>query len=195
MTSPIFAVVAVGIFAGDRKGVFYRGRRIGLDGKAFDMLKFRTMRIDADLIGPSSTSNDDPRITRVGKLLRATKLDELPQLWNVLKGEMSLVGPRPQVQWAVELYSQEERRLLTVRPGITDYASIAFRNEGEILAGSADPDADYLKLIAPGKIELGLHYVSTMSLLSDFKIVVATALAILGKDPSWVLPSSWRHAH
>ena len=188
-------VIAVAIFTNDRKDVFYRGHRVGRDGRAFEMLKFRTMRVDADRIGPSSTSNDDPRITRVGKLLRATKLDELPQLWNVVRGEMSIVGPRPQVQWAVELYSNEEKRLLTVRPGITDYASIAFRNEGEILAGSTDPDADYLKLIAPRKIELGVYYVNNITFRSDLKIIAATVLAIFGKDPDWALPSWWRHSH
>lgn len=193
--SPVLIVISLAIFIGDGHGVFYRGKRVGRDDSEFDMLKFRTMRVNADKLGPSSTSNDDPRITRVGRALRGTKLDELPQLWNVVKGEMSLVGPRPQVRWAVDLYTEDERRLLTVRPGITDYASLAFRDEGQILAGSSDPDRDYLKLIAPGKIQLGLHYVDDLSFVTDVRIVVATISAILGKDPEWCLPASWRAAH
>jgi lipopolysaccharide/colanic/teichoic acid biosynthesis glycosyltransferase len=115
-------------------------------------------------------------------------LDEVPQLINVLSGDMSFVGPRPQVQWAVDLYTPEERDLLTVRPGITDYASLVFRNEGEILRGSEDPDKDYLEKIAPAKARLGLIYVHTRSLWLDLKILIATALVGLGIDPGWCLP-------
>jgi lipopolysaccharide/colanic/teichoic acid biosynthesis glycosyltransferase len=193
--SPLYLIIALLVFLGDRHHVLYKGRRVGRGGSEFDMLKFRTMRVDADQVGPSSTSNDDPRITRVGHALRRTKLDELPQLWNVVRGEMSLVGPRPQVRWAVDLYTAEERTLLTVRPGITDFASLAFRNEGEILAGSTDPDNDYLKLIAPGKTQLGLLYIKDLSFANDFRIIVATIMAVLGKDPDWCLPMSWRVEH
>lgn len=168
--------------------VFYRGVRVGRFGKPFAMLKFRTMVVDADKIGPSSTSELDPRITRAGRFLRKTKLDELPQLLNVFGGSMSFVGPRPQVQWAVDLYTEDERALLSVRPGITDYASLVFRNEGEILKGSTDPDKDYLEKIAPGKIRLGLAYVHQHNLWVDVKIIVATALALAGVDPDWCLP-------
>jgi len=118
------------------------------------------MVADAERLGASSTPEDDPRVTRTGKFLRQYKLDELPQLLNVLAGDMSLVGPRPQVPWVVKLYSEAEKQLLSVRPGITDYASIKFRNEGEILRGSADPDKDYFEKIAPEKTRLGLEYVS-----------------------------------
>jgi lipopolysaccharide/colanic/teichoic acid biosynthesis glycosyltransferase len=177
----------------DSKGpVFYRGKRVGRGGKQFHILKFRSMVVDAERIGASSTSDDDPRITRPGKFIRRCKLDELPQLINVFLGEMSMVGPRPQVQWAVDLYTDVERSLLGVRPGITDYSSLVYRNEGEILRGSTDPDKDYLEKIAPGKIQLGLLYVRTHNLWIDVKIILATALAIPGIDPLWCLPPSER---
>ena len=159
--------------------VFYRGERVGLGGKFFRIFKFRTMVADAESLGGTSTSKNDSRITPVGKFLRKYKLDELPQLINVLLGDMSFVGPRPQVAWAVKLYSEEERKLLSVRPGITDYASIIFRNEGEILAGSSDPDKDYLEKIAPKKIQLGLQYVDNHNLWVDFKIIVKTIRAVI----------------
>lgn len=186
--SPVLFVLGILIFLSDFKTVLYKGSRVGLNGKDFEMLKFRTMRIGSDKIGPSSTSLDDPRITKIGAFLRRTKLDELPQLWNVLKGEMSIVGPRPQVRWAVELYTSDEQDLLSVRPGITDFASLAFRNEGEILRGSSDPDGDYLKLIAPTKIQLGLQYARGVTAKTDLKIVLGTILALFGRDPHWVLP-------
>jgi lipopolysaccharide/colanic/teichoic acid biosynthesis glycosyltransferase len=147
------------------------------------------MVVNAEQLGASSTANDDPRITRVGSWLRRYKLDEVPQLINVLSGEMSLVGPRPQVQWAVDLYTSEERALLTVRPGLTDYASLVFRNEGELLRGSKDPDKDYLEKIAPEKIRLGLLYVDTRSLWLDIKITIATILAGIRVDPAWCFPA------
>ena len=159
--------------------VFYRGVRAGRYGKAFRIFKFRTMVEDADKIGGPSSSADDPRITRVGNFLRRYKLDELPQLLNVVKGEMSLVGPRPEVLQEVLLYTEEEKRLLEVRPGITDWASIRFRNEGEILRGSADPHAAYREKIRPEKIRLGLEYVERRSFLTDCKIIVRTLKAIL----------------
>jgi lipopolysaccharide/colanic/teichoic acid biosynthesis glycosyltransferase len=186
--APFLLLVAAWIKLADGGPVFYRGQRVGRDGKSFYMLKFRTMVPDAEKIGPSSTSGDDPRITLAGRLLRRLKLDELPQLLNVLTGDMSIVGPRPQVQWAVDLYSEEERLLLSVRPGITDFASLKFRNEADILRGSEDPDRDYLVKIAPFKIQLGLHYVRNPSLVTDAKIILATALAIVGINPSWSLP-------
>lgn len=164
-------------------GTIYAGPRVGRGGKPFHLLKFRTMVLNADQIGGSSTPEDDPRITGIGHVLRRYKLDELPQLVNVLLGEMSLVGPRPQVSWAVELYTEEERALLNVRPGITDYASILFRNEAEILRGSADPDKDYLEKIAPEKIRLGLAYVQNASLRVDIKILLATVFGLLGGSP------------
>jgi lipopolysaccharide/colanic/teichoic acid biosynthesis glycosyltransferase len=188
LLSPVLLFVALCIKLGSQGPIFYRGTRIGRNGVPFAMLKFRTMVINADQIGASSTAEDDPRITPQGRWLRRFKLDELPQFINVLLGQMSFVGPRPQVGWAVDLYTPEERALLTVRPGITDYASLYYRNEGEILRGSLDPDKDYLEKIAPGKIRLGLEYVRTSSLLVDIKIMLATPLAIAGVDPAWCLP-------
>lgn len=187
--SPFLLVTAL-LITRDGGPVFYRGARVGLHGTRFDIYKLRTMVVNAERLGASSTADDDPRITRVGSWLRRYKLDEFPQLINVLVGEMSFVGPRPQVQWAVDLYSQEERALLTVRPGITDFASLVFRNEGELLRGSEDPDKTYLEKIAPEKIRLGLLYVRTRSLWLDIKIIIATILASIGIDPAWCLPAA-----
>ncbi|HET9949598.1 MAG TPA: sugar transferase, partial [Longimicrobiales bacterium] len=156
--SPLMLAIAVVIRLDSPGPVLYRGVRVGRGGKHFRMLKFRTMVPDAERIGASSTTKDDPRLTRVGMFLRRHKLDELPQLINVLRGEMSFVGPRPQVPWVVDLYSEEERQLLSVQPGITDHASLRFSNEEEILQGAADPDAAYFELIAPEKTRLGLEY-------------------------------------
>lgn len=192
--SPLLLAIAAWIKLDSPGPVFYRGRRVGRGGKPFTMLKFRTMIVNAEAKGPSSTSEDDPRITRPGRVLRRLKLDELPQLFNVLGGSMSFVGPRPQVQWAVDLYNDEQRHLLDVRPGITDYASVVFRNEGEILRGSPDPDRCYLEKIAPRKIKLGLAYVRRHHLGIDLKILAATALAMAGVDPQWCLPPEERSA-
>lgn len=192
LTLPLLLAIAVWIKLDSRGPIVYRGRRVGRFAKPFFMLKLRTMVADGENIGPSSTSEDDPRITRAGRFLRKYKVDELPQLFNVLSGTMSFVGPRPQVQWAVDLYSAQERHLLDVQPGITDYACLVYRNEGEILKGSADPDKDYLEKIAPGKIRLGLEYVRSHSLWVDIKIILATILALCGIDPNWCLPPSGR---
>lgn len=176
--SPFLLFIALLIRRNDGGPVFYRAVRVGRHGKLFRIYKFRTMVANADKLGASSTSANDTRITGIGRLLRKYKLDELPQLINVLKGEMSFVGPRPQVPWAVELYNEDQKKLLTVRPGITDYASIKFRHEAEILKGSEDPDRDYLEKIAPEKIRLGLKYVENMSLVTDLRIIFATVKAL-----------------
>ncbi|HEX6576684.1 MAG TPA: sugar transferase [Gemmatimonadaceae bacterium] len=176
--SPVLAVIALRIKTGSPGPVMYRGKRVGLNGEMFDMLKFRTMVINADQIGGSSTPEDDPRITPVGKMLRRYKLDELPQLINVFKGDMSFVGPRPQVKWAVDLYTPEEREILKVRPGITDEASLKFSNEAEILKGSTDPDKDYIEKIHPEKMRLSLDYVRNRSFPGDLSIIARTAGAI-----------------
>ena len=176
--SPVMLVAALAIRLHDGGPAFYRGRRVGHGGRPFSMLKFRTMCVDADRRGGASTAADDDRLTTVGRFLRRFKLDELPQLINVLTGDMSLVGPRPQVEWAVALYTAEERDLLSVRPGMTDWASIRFANEAELLRGSADPDRDYFEKIAPEKIRLGLEYVRTRSLAMDLRIIVATLGAV-----------------
>lgn len=171
------AIVAAAIKCSSPGPVFYRGERVGLHGRRFRIFKFRSMVIGADRLGGSSTADDDPRVTRIGRFLRRYKLDELPQFLNVLTGEMSVVGPRPQVAWAVELYTPEERRLLDVKPGITDDASIKFRDEGAILKGAIDPDRAYLEFIAPEKIRLGLKYVTEHTLLLDIRIIIRTTFA------------------
>jgi len=185
--SPLLVAIALMINLNSGP-VFYRGVRIGLHGRPFRIFKFRTMVVNAEQLGASSTGDDDPRITRFGRFLRRHKLDELPQLLNVLTGDMSIVGPRPQVQWAVDLYKDDEHALLSVRPGITDYASLVFRDEGAILHGSADPDQDYLETIHPEKVRLGLLYLQTQSMWTDLKIILATVAALFGGDPRWCFP-------
>jgi lipopolysaccharide/colanic/teichoic acid biosynthesis glycosyltransferase len=176
---PLFVALAILIKRDSPGPVFYRGLRAGWHGKVFRIFKFRTMVENADRIGGPSSPADDPRITRVGNFLRRYKLDELPQLINVAKGEMSFVGPRPEVIQEVMLYTEEEKRLLDVHPGITDWASIMFRNEAEILRGSADPHQAYHEKIRPEKIRLGLEYVRNRSFLTDCRIIVSTLRAIL----------------
>ncbi|HXE14575.1 MAG TPA: sugar transferase [Bryobacteraceae bacterium] len=172
--SPVMAIIAILIKLNSPGPIVYAGHRVGKGGKPFRLLKFRTMVVNADKIGGPSTSDDDPRVTKIGHILRRYKLDEIPQLFNVLKGEMSLVGPRPEVAAEVALYSPEERNLLNVAPGITDWASIRFHNEGEILKGSADPHRTYQEKIRPEKIRLGLEYVQEHSFFVDVKILLST---------------------
>lgn len=171
---PLFAVMGILIKLDSKGPVFYRGVRAGRFGKPFKIYKFRTMVQNAERLGGSSTPDDDPRLTHIGKFLRKYKLDEAPQLLNVLKGEMSFVGPRPQVPEDVALYTEKEKALLSVLPGITDYASIRFHNEGEILKGSPDPGKTYVEKIRPEKINLGLQYVQSHSLWVDIKIIFLT---------------------
>jgi lipopolysaccharide/colanic/teichoic acid biosynthesis glycosyltransferase len=176
ITGAIMAAVTVRI-AADRDGpIFYRGVRVGHRGRTFKMYKFRTMVVTADLVGGPNTPDGDPRITRTGRFLRRWKLDELPQLINVVKGDMSLVGPRPQVPEEVAQYTREERDLLRVRPGITDWASLRFHDEGDILRGHPDPDVAYATLIRPEKMRLGLQYVRGATILDDLGILWATFL-------------------
>jgi lipopolysaccharide/colanic/teichoic acid biosynthesis glycosyltransferase len=177
--APVLAAVALAIKMESQGPVFYRGVRAGRHGKPFRIFKFRTMVMNAEALGSASTAEDDQRITRVGRILRKVKLDELPQLLNVLRGEMSLVGPRPQVMWAVEQYTAEQRAILKVRPGITDPASVRFRNESEILRGSADPDKDYFEKIHPEKMRLSIEYVREQSFLLDCKILLQTMMVVV----------------
>ena len=168
------AAIAVAIKLGSRGPVFYRGERVGRYGKVFRIFKFRSMRVHAR--GPEATSANDERITRVGHFIRRYKLDELPQLLNILMGEMSLVGPRPEVRWCVDLYTEEEKAILSVRPGLTDWSSIKFHDEGEIIAASGYSDANqaYLDLIRPEKLRLQLRYVREQTLAEDFTILWET---------------------
>ena len=172
--SPVLVTVAFLIWLTDRGNPFYTAPRVGKHFRLFKMIKFRSMILNADSTGVDSTGNNDQRITSIGKFIRRFKIDELPQLVNVLKGEMSLVGPRPNVEREVRLYSEQERRLLNVRPGITDMSSIVFADEGKILADKADPDIAYNQLIRPGKSRLGLFYIDNHSFSIDLKIVLLT---------------------
>lgn len=182
LSAPLIAVISILTLLDSGGPVLYRQTRVGRFGDPFQLYKFRTMPVAADRIGPSSTADDDPRITRVGRLLRRFKLDELPQLINVLRGEMSFVGPRPQVPWAVALYTEEERAVLSVPPGVADYAFVMLPSEGEVLRGSADPDRDYLKKIHPHKMRLSLEYVRQRSFWFDIQILIDTALiSFLGR--------------
>jgi lipopolysaccharide/colanic/teichoic acid biosynthesis glycosyltransferase len=176
-SSVILVPVMIAVWLQDRHSPFYIALRAGADGKPFQMVKLRSMKVLADKTGVVSTAGDDPRITALGRFVRLWKLDELTQLWNVLKGDMSLVGPRPQVLQEVALYTAEERGLLSVRPGITDLASIVFADEGEILRGSPDPDLRYNRVIRPWKSRLGLLYVRRgMRLGIDIRVVYLTML-------------------
>lgn len=179
LLSPLLVVIALTITLHDGGSPFYRGWRVGLSSRPFRMVKFRTMRPDAERSGVTSTASDDPRVTHIGAVLRRYKLDELPQLWNVLCGEMSLVGPRPEVQRFVDLYTEEEKVILTVRPGLTDWASLWNIDEGAILQGSSDPDRAYCELIRPKKIRLQLAYVHQAGFWTDFGILLQTIGAVL----------------
>ncbi|MGH9864785.1 MAG: sugar transferase [Candidatus Acidiferrales bacterium] len=175
---PLLILIGVLIKLDSHGPAIYRSRRAGRWGKPFPILKFRTMVVNAEKLGGPSTAEDDPRITRVGKMLRKYKLDELPQLFNVLKREMSIVGPRPEILPEVERYSTEERQLLSVFPGITDWASLRFRNEGEILKGSLDAHQAYWEKIRPEKIRLGLKYARNHSFFDDMHILVETLTVV-----------------
>lgn len=174
MLSPLLFLIVILIKSNSSGPIFYRGERVGRFGKPFNIFKFRTMVVDAEKIGGPSTSDDDPRVTKIGRFLRDYKLDELPQFINVLKGEMSFVGPRPDVRSEVKTYTEEQKRILSVRPGITDWASLTFHNEGEILKGSSDPHKTYLERIKPKKLELALKYVDQSSFFVDIKIIAQT---------------------
>jgi lipopolysaccharide/colanic/teichoic acid biosynthesis glycosyltransferase len=154
--------------------LFYRQTRIGQFGRPFQIVKFRTMLVGADKAGPAITASGDQRVTRIGRMLRKTKLDELPQLWNVLCGDMSFVGPRPEVPKYVSLYTPAQRAVLALKPGITDEASIVFRDEEEMLATASDPESFYVTHCLPRKIELNLAYARHAGLRNDLAVVIRT---------------------
>lgn len=176
---PMLVVIALFIKLEDAGPVFYRGVRVGQYGRLFKIFKFRSMIVDAEKVGGHSTPTNDPRILRIGKFIRQYKLDELPQLLNVLRGEMSLVGPRPEVQHYVDMYTEEERAILRVKPGITDWASLWNSDEGAVLAGSLDPEKTYLERIRPHKIKLQLAYVRQQSFWTDVIIIIQTLGALV----------------
>ena len=181
LASPLLVPVLLAIWAQDGHSPFYVAPRTGRGARPFRMVKLRSMRVGADRSGVDSTAAGDSRITRVGAFVRRYKLDELTQLWNVLRGDMSLVGPRPNVERETRLYTSEEARLLSVRPGITDFASIVFSDEGDILEGQRDPDLAYNQLIRPWKSRLGLFYVARQNLALDVALIVLTALAVVSR--------------
>jgi lipopolysaccharide/colanic/teichoic acid biosynthesis glycosyltransferase len=176
---PVLLIVSILIRLDSSGPIIYCGKRIGKNKKPFHIYKFRTMVVDADKIGGPSTSNDDSRITRIGLFLRKYKIDELPQLFNVLKGDMSLVGPRPEVPEYAKLYKGKEEIVFNVRPGMTDLASLWDINEGEVLEGSDDPEKVYLEEIRPEKVKLQIEYVKNRSFLGDIKIILGTIKKIV----------------
>lgn len=176
---PLFLIVALWIIIDDFGPVFYRQQRVGRNEMDFFLLKFRSMRIGAEKMGQITVGERDPRITRAGYYIRRFKLDELPQLWNVFIGDMSLVGPRPEVRKYVDLYTPEQQRVLSVRPGITDYASIEYIDENRLLAQSADPDKTYIEEIIPAKIALNMRYINHQTLGEYFKIIFLTFYNII----------------
>ena len=188
--SPIIVIFMYLIWRQDHHSPFYIAKRIGLSGREFNMVKLRSMVKNADKSGVDSTSTDDMRITKVGHIIRKFKLDELMQLWNVFLGDMSLVGPRPNVKRETDLYTDLEKTLLLVKPGITDISSIVFSDEGDILAGKDDPDISYHQLIRPGKSKLGLFYISHRGFILDIYLVFLTLLAIISKPKALKLLTS-----
>ncbi len=179
LLSPLFVVVALAIKLDSQGPVFFRQARVGRGGRTFRIVKFRTMRERAEEAGGQLTVAGDPRVTRVGALLRKSKVDELPQLFNVVVGDMSLVGPRPEVPRYVAHYDARQRRVLDVRPGITDPASIAYRDENDLLDAATDPEAVYLDEIMPAKLEMNLAYLQRRSLAGDIAIIFRTFGRIL----------------
>lgn len=176
---PLYLIIALAIVIDDPGPVFYRQVRVGRGGKPFRIFKFRSMVVDADKKGLEITVGNDRRITRVGAFLRKTKLDELAQLINVLCGQMSFVGPRPEVPRYVELYTPYQRQVLLVRPGITDYASIAYRNENDLLDAAQDPERMYIEQIMPAKIELNMKYLREISPAADIRLILKTVEAVV----------------
>ena len=178
LLSPLLLLLALWVKLDSTGPVLYRGKRAGKEGSVFDMYKFRTMVLEADRLGPAVSYRDDPRITKAGRFLRRTKLDELPQLLNVLKGEMSLVGPRPEDPSYVALYTPEQRRVLSVKPGITGATQLQYRDEASMLDGESVDD-DYVSRIMPQKLKLDLEYVRNRSLSGDLGILLRTVTTIL----------------
>ena len=176
---PIFLILAVWIKFDSQGSIFFRQIRVGKDGKDFRIYKFRTMIVNAEKMGIITIGERDPRITNSGYFLRKYKLDELPQLINVLKGEMSFVGPRPEVRKYVKMYNQEQLKILTVKPGITDYASIEYINEDEILGKSLDPEKTYIEGIMPQKIKYNMKYINNKTMIEYFKIIFLTIIKII----------------
>ena len=179
--SPLCLCISLMVACGSKGGALYRQTRVGRNGKEFKLLKFRTMRQNADQSGQLITVGADQRITRIGKFLRKYKIDELPQFLNIIKGDMSIVGPRPEVPKYVALYDQRQKQVLSVRPGLTDYASIEYISESELLAQSDDPNRTYIEKIMPAKLELNLKYIEDQSIMEDLRLIFKTLFFIVKK--------------
>lgn len=177
--SPILLIIGILIACTSTGGVFYRQVRVGKGNMDFKIYKFRTMKVNSDKLGLLTVGGRDPRITRIGYYLRKYKLDELPQLINVLLGDMSFVGPRPEVRKYVNLYSEEQREVLKVRPGITDLASIEYRGENDILSKQSEPNKYYIEVIMPHKLKINLEYLENRSLKKDIGVILKTFKAIM----------------
>jgi lipopolysaccharide/colanic/teichoic acid biosynthesis glycosyltransferase len=177
---PVFIIIALFIFCTSCVAVFYSQKRVGRHNTDFTLYKFRTMYSHADKTGLLTVGENDARITQAGLFLRKYKLDELPQFWNVLKGDMSFVGPRPEVRHYVDLYNPEQMRVLAVRPGITDYASIVFVNENYLLSQAGNPEKQYIEAIMPQKLQLNLRYIENYSVKEYFKVLFLTVKIIFG---------------
>jgi lipopolysaccharide/colanic/teichoic acid biosynthesis glycosyltransferase len=188
LLSPVFVAIALLVKLSSLGPVFYLQERVGRGGKIFRIVKVRSMVVDADQRGLAITAAGDPRITAVGRILRRFKLDELPQLWNVLKGDMSLVGPRPEVPRYVESYSDAQRQVLSVRPGLTDPASILYRHEEELLGNHSDPDGYYREVVLPHKLMLNLEYLRRMSFSYDLSLIMRTT-CMLATQPKHSVPN------
>jgi lipopolysaccharide/colanic/teichoic acid biosynthesis glycosyltransferase len=178
--SPVLILVSVLVVFSSKGGVFYVQQRVGRNNKDFNLFKFRTMYLKADQKGLITVGGRDPRITRVGYYLRKYKLDELPQLLNVFFGTMSMVGPRPEVRKYVDMYDEEQRKVLEVKPGITDYASLEYFSENELLGRSADPERTYIQEVMPAKLQLNKKYISEAGFFTDMEVIFRTVLKIIG---------------
>ena len=191
MLGPLLGLVALAVVLDSPGPVLYRGKRIGKDGKPFKMYKFRTMVVYADRMGSALTSGGDPRVTRVGRVLRKLKIDELPQLINVLRGEMSVVGPRPESPGYVAFYTPRQKEVLTVRPGITGLTQIRFRNEEALLRRYADAETAYIETIMPYKLSLDMEYIARRSFLLDLRLMAETVTSFFGtEEPEIELPAA-----
>jgi lipopolysaccharide/colanic/teichoic acid biosynthesis glycosyltransferase len=181
LLSPFLVIIGVLVKISDKGPVFYRSKRVGQNFKPFYLLKFRTMVVNAEELGPFVTKGGDQRITKIGKFLRKYKLDELPQLWNVVKGELSIVGPRPEVEKYISFYKDDYKEILKIKPGITDYAAIKFKNEEEILAKFEDVEKAYIENVLPEKIKLYKTYLNEIGFLTDLKLIFKTLWGITFK--------------
>ena len=177
--SPFLFILSIAIIIESKGGIFYLQTRVGKNNKDFKLYKFRSMQINSDKKGLLTIGDKDNRITKIGKFIRKYKLDELAQLLNVIKGDMSLVGPRPEVRKYVDLYNKKQLKVLSVKPGVTDYASIEYRNENEILAKSDNPEKDYIEEVMPYKLELNMKFINDRSLYNYFKIIFITIFRII----------------